>query len=158
MSAWTSGVMRVVKCDHVGHWIASGLMMGQEMWDSCEDFTDDGLQCMWGHVRNWVLVNQGTPMKPVEMWESEWWSWHECEGLMRRIERRNMTQMKWHIVISPVNEEWVEHCIGNVEGTRNEQMKLEQPGDSQWPGGWFQWNCWWEQWNVTMLASELQLD
>ena len=100
-------------------------------------------------MQNCVLVNPGTPMKPVEMWEYKWWSWHESEAQMRRNERRNTMWMKWCVEISLVDKEWLKCCIRSVDKTRNECLKLAQPGNSQWPGGWFGWNCWGE-WIRTM--------
>ena len=111
--------------------------------DSQEDSADDGLQCLWSLRQKYVLVNQGTPMKPVEMSKCKWWSWHEREGTMRRSKRRNTTWMRKCIVVSPDNEIRIKCFIRNVKAMRNKWMKL-QPGNSKWPGSCFWWNCWWE--------------
>ena len=50
---------------------------------------------------------------------------------MRRNERRNMTQMRKCIAMSPDDETRVKCFIRNVEAMRNEWMKLVQPGNSQ---------------------------
>ena len=50
---------------------------------------------------------------------------------MRRSERRNTTQMRKCIVMSPDDEIRIECFIRNVEAMRNKQLKLVQPGNSQ---------------------------